>query len=509
MTIASLLADAASLHPDRVGIEDGSVRWTYSDAADHAASLAADLARRGIARGDVVAWLGDNTAAAALAYFGAAWAGAILAPLHLRLRDEDLLRVLDHAGAQAVLVDETHRARAAALARPVIALAPGTRGGAGPRPAPAGVRASDPAHLYYTSGSTGTPKGVVLTHGNVTSHARHAAAALGLSASDVWLHAAPMFHLADAWATFAVTLVGGTHRFVPRFDAVAVLDAFERGVTATNLVPTMWSALVRDPSAAGRDFRSLRLLLSGGAAVSPDLVRRIRAAFHGAEYAQTYGLTETSPYLTISRLSSEERALPLPEDEACRRLARAGRPMPGVEVRVVGPDGCDVPPDDASVGEVVARGETVTPGYFRNPEADRAAFRDGWFRTGDLARVDAAGRIDLVDRTSDVINTGGEKVFSVEVERALADLEGVREVAVVGAPDAHWGEVVVAVVVPEGAAGAALRLDAVRAHARARLADFKVPRRLVVLREGDALPRTASGKVAKVGVRGLAREASG
>ncbi len=498
--IAALLDRAAREAGSRLGFDHGPVRWTYGEARDRASRLAARLAAVGVAPSTPVAWIGDNTPFAALAYFAAAWAGAVLVPLHLRLRAEDLRRVLDHAGAVAVLCETSHAHEASTLGRPVVLLDDPALARASIPPAPLVPRApSDPAHLYYTSGSTGRPKGVVLTHGNVVSHARLAARALGLSDRDVWLHAAPMFHLADAWATFAVTLVGGLHRFVPRFDAAWTLDEFAKGapsggVTITNLVPTMWSALVREGEAGRRSYPSLRLLLSGGAAISPDLVARIRATFL-AEYVQTYGLTETSPYLTISRLSEEERALP--EAEACRRLARAGTPMPGVDVDVVGEDGRPVAAGGASVGEVRARGPTVTPGYWKDPETDAAAFRDGWFRTGDLARVCEDGRIDLVDRTGDAINTGGEKVFSTDVERALAGMPGIREVAVVGTPDAHWGEVVTAVVVPEGDG---VTLDGVRAHARRTLADFQVPRRLVL---ADALPRTASGKVSKREARAI------
>lgn len=492
--LARLLEDAAERHPRSPAFTAGATRWTYPDAADRAAALAGRLAAAGIGPGDVVAWIGDNTPGAALAYFGAAWAGAVLAPLHVRLTDDDLRRVLAHAGAKAVLVEASFAARAGGLGLPGLALddvAPAP----GPRRAPARRAPADPAHLYYTSGSTGTPKGVVLTVGNVATHARLAASALELSSRDVWLHAAPMFHLADAWATFAITLVGGEHRFVPHFREVEVLDAFAAGVTATNLVPTMWHALVRHPAAAERRYPALRLLLSGGAAIAPDVVARVRRRF-GAEYAQTYGLTETSPYLTISRLEGAERDLP--EAEAVERLCRAGRPMRGVEVAVVGADGAPVPADGTTVGEVVARGPTVTPGYLRNPDADAAAFRDGWFRTGDLARLHPDGRIDLADRTGDVVNSGGEKVFTTDVERALSGAPGVAEVVVVGTPDPRWGQVVTAVVVPDGAGPT---LEGLRAHLRGRLADFKAPRRLVLV---DALPRTASGKLSKKDARALA-----
>ncbi len=499
LRIAMLLADAADRAPDRVALDHAGLRTSYAGAAAAAARLAGELRERGVGRGDVVGWIGENTPACWLAYQGVAWAGAVLAPLHLRLTDADLHRILAHAGARLLLCEASSAARARGLGLPVVELSDASLETASAwrarRPSPVEGGSDDAAHLYYTSGSTGAPKGVILTHGNVVSHARLAVRALGLTSDDVWLHAAPMFHLADAWATFAITDVAGVHRFVPRFDEVAVLDAFAAGVTVTNLVPTMWNALVRHRAAPGRDYRALRLLLSGGAAVSPELVRRVRAVF-GAEYAQTYGLTETSPYLTISRLDPAERDLP--EDERCRRLARAGRPMEGVEVRVLDAAGNPVPADGATVGEVRARGPTVTPGYLADAGATAAAFHDGWFRTGDLARVHPDGRLELADRTGDVVNTGGEKVFSTDVERALCDLSGVREVAVVGTPDPHWGQVVTAVIVPEGPG---VTLEAVRAHARARLADFKAPRRLVLL---DALPRTASGKVSKREVRAAA-----
>lgn len=500
-SIGSLLTQTARASPTAPALVHGGRVVSYSEAAAAVARLGAELYERGIRPGDSIAWIGDNTPACWLAYFGAAHAGAVLAPLHLRLLDDDLRRILDHAEVRVVLCESESRARAVKLARPTLELSDAsflTSHAWRTRLAPPTQLASDaPAHLYYTSGSTGTPKGVVLTHRNVVTHARLAAEALELSRDDVWLHAAPMFHLADAWATFAVTLVGGLHRFVARFVETDVLDAFASGVTATNLVPTMWNALVRHPSALGRDFRSLRLLLSGGAAVSPELVRRIRAVF-GAEYAQTYGLTETSPFLTISRADAHERGLS--ESELCVRLSRAGRPMGGVDVRVLGEGGTPVPADGVAVGEVCARGDTVTPGYWKNPEATALAFRDGWLRTGDLARVHPDARLDLADRTGDVVNSGGEKVFSTDVERALADLEGIREVAVVGTPDAHWGQVVTAVVVPEGAG---VDLARVEAHARTRLADFKIPRRLVLV---ESLPRTASGKISKRDVRALAIE---
>jgi acyl-CoA synthetase (AMP-forming)/AMP-acid ligase II len=299
-----------------------------------------------------------------------------------------------------------------------------------------------------------------------------------------------MFHLADAWATFAITLIGGRHVTVPRFDAAAVLDVFEREqITLTNLIPTMLGRLVDEPSAASRTYAGLRLLLSGGAPIAPELVRRIMDTFR-CEYVQTYGMTETSPYLTVSVLKAHLRQLP--DDERFRYQARTGRPFLTVELRVVDEYWRDVAADDTEVGEIVVRGDSVTRGYWNRPAETSAAFLDDWLRTGDLATIDDEGYVNIVDRRKDVILTGGENVYSTEVEYALAEHPGVREAAVIGVPDERWGEAVKAVV--------ALREDheadeaSLIAHCKERLASFKVPKSVDFVEE---LPRTGSGKITK------------
>jgi len=352
----------------------------------------------------------------------------------------------------------------------------------------------EPAQLYYTSGTTGRPKGVLLTHSNVCSHALMAIAELSLTDGDTWLHAAPMFHLADAWASFAVTWTGGRHLFARDFRAELVLDQLERGgVTLTNLIPTMLSTLVRHPGAAGRRYESLRLVLSGGASISPELVRRVSETF-GCTYLQTYGLTETSPYLTLSRPTLPVAAMP--EAERAWYGACTGRPIVGVDLRVVDEQGEDVPADRETVGEIVVRGPSVTPGYWKDEESTRAALRGGWFHTGDLAVMDREGYVDIVDRKKDVIKTGGELVYSVEVENALLEHPAVVEAAVVAVPDERWGEAVKAVVVP--AAGYGPSEEELVAHCRERLARFKAPRSVDLV---EALPKTGSNKIDKKAIR--------
>jgi acyl-CoA synthetase (AMP-forming)/AMP-acid ligase II len=312
--------------------------------------------------------------------------------------------------------------------------------------------------------------------------------ALELTTADTFGHIAPMFHLADAWATFSITLAGGRHRLINRFRPLPVLDALAAGVTLTNLVPTMLGDLVHHP-AAQREYPSLRLILSGGAPISPALVSQIEKTFR-CGYVQTYGLTETSPFLTMSILPPHLRSAPADTQHDYR--CKTGRPLSGVEVQVVDDDGLQVPPDGRTVGEIVARGPSVTPGYWQDAQATAAAFRDGWLLTGDLAVVDEEGFLNIVDRKKDVILTGGETVYSTEVENTLAVHPAVQEVAVVGVPHDRWGEVVLAAIVcaPDTRIGEA----ALRQHARDHLGGHQVPK-VFVFR--SSLPRTGSGKIAK------------
>jgi acyl-CoA synthetase (AMP-forming)/AMP-acid ligase II len=303
-----------------------------------------------------------------------------------------------------------------------------------------------------------------------------------------------MFHLADAWATFAITHVVGTHVFLPHFTPSAALDllAAER-VTITNLVPTMLNLMVAEPGAADRTF-ALRAMLSGGAPIAPDVVARILATFR-CDYVQTYGMTETSPYLTLSLLTPALRELP-PERQLHWKC-KTGRPFLGVELQVVDDAGRPVAADARTVGEIRVRGATVTPGYWQNPEATAAAFdADGFLRTGDLATIDEHGYVDIVDRKKDVIKTGGEAVYSVEVENVLYAHPAVLECAVYGVPDPLWGERVTAAVVLR--AGAAATGTELIAFCRDRIAHYKAPKDVRFL---AALPRTGSGKIQKRALR--------
>ncbi len=509
-SIWDCLEAAVAAAPEKIGVVDGEFRLTYCELRERAASLALALRGLGVGDGDRVAILDRNSAEYIEAYFAAAGLGAILCPLNTRLAPVEQAAVLTDAGAK-ILISRSDQVPAVAAvlergtpvervirigpsAAPIPAVAADEYEALVARhPEPFEAVTADPgrvAHLYYTSGTTGRPKGVMLTHGNVCTHAAAAVEELELTDRDVWSHAAPMFHLADAWAVFAITLAAGTHVVVPRFDPDLVLDAFARhGVTLTNLIPTMLNLLAERQQIAPRDCRDLRLMLSGGAPIAPRVVRAVLSVFD-CDYMQTYGLTETSPYLTLGRLPPHLAALPFEERLVWK--AKTGRPFGPVALRVVDETGRDVPPDGRTAGEILARGSTVTPGYWNRPDETAAAFADGWLKTGDLAVVDTEGFLDIVDRKKDVILSGGENVYSTEVEAALYEHPAVLEAAAFALPDERWGETVAAAVVLRP--GLAADADELSAWCRARLAGYKIPRRVFFV---DALPRTGSGKIAK------------
>lgn len=511
MQLWTTLERAAELWPRKLAVIDGARRTDYAQLRARAAALALALRELGVEPGDRVSILAWNGQAFLEAYYAAAGLGAVLNPLNVRLVARETREIVEDCGARVLLaqssfaplvgdvvaqpspirdvlwIDETRPAVEVPFARwvePLLVLERSSRF--------TGAELAEDAlaQLYYTSGTTGRAKGVMLSHRNVGVHALATIAELRLGDADVWAHVAPMFHLADAWASFALTWVGGTHVMLPRFEAQAALELLEcQRVTLTNLIPTMLNAMVKHESARGRDYRALRLILSGGAPIAPAVVRAIVDVF-GCEYVQTYGMTETSPYLTLSLLKDELRALP-PESQLAYRC-KTGRAFLAVELRVVRDDGRDVERDEREVGEIRVRGDTVTRGYWNRPEETRAAFVDGWLRTGDLAVIDAHGYVTIVDRRKDMILSGGENVYSTEVEHVLYGIPGVAEAAVFGLPDEIWGERVCAAVVLQS--GAALDAAEIDARCRRELAGYKVPRQIEFV---DALPRTGSGKIAK------------
>jgi acyl-CoA synthetase (AMP-forming)/AMP-acid ligase II len=516
MTIWDVIRRAVHLYPDDVAVIDGEARFTYAEVYDRICALGRFLCSRGIDPGDRIAILDVNSVQFYEAYFAAAGIGAVLAPVNVRLASEEIASILTDAGARlliaapqfAPLVESVMSHNVPLEAVLWTDLSPASPGVPSFEYAGTLIEHSGPldgmrvdpdavAHLYYTSGTTGRSKGVMLTHRNVTTHALGTVAELRLADTDVWGHIAPMFHLADAWATFALTMVGGRHVMLPRFDAQEALAAIERErITITNLIPTMLNLMVKHPLAGRHDYSSLRMILSGGAPIAPEVIRMIVELFD-AEYCQTYGMTETSPYLTLSLLKSHLRHLPAQDQFAIR--AKTGRPFITVELRVVDDAGRDVRDDESEVGEIWARGDTITPGYWNLPEETATAFTDGWLRTGDLAVRDAEGYLTIVDRKKDMIISGGENVYSTEVEHVLYRHPKILEAAVYGIPDEVFGETVRAAVVLRP--GAAASAEEIITFCRRHLAGFKTPRSILFLEE---LPRTGSGKIMKKELRARA-----
>jgi acyl-CoA synthetase (AMP-forming)/AMP-acid ligase II len=299
-----------------------------------------------------------------------------------------------------------------------------------------------------------------------------------------------MFHLADAWATFAFTWVGARHVMVGQFEPETVMSTIEtEHITLSNLIPTMLNLMIKHPRVGEFDFSSLRVILSGGAPIAPQVVRSIMESF-GCDYIQTYGMTETSPYLTFSIL--KQHLLDLSAEDQLKYKSKTGRPFMGVELKVVDKNANPVKADEQQVGEIWVRGDTVTTGYWNLPDETKQAFTDGWLRTGDLAVVDTEGYVNIVDRKKDMIVTGGENVYSTEVENVLYMHPKVLEAAVFGTPDEKWGEsVMAAVVLREDETATATEIIE---FCKEYQASYKTPKTIVFLAE---LPKTGSGKITK------------
>lgn len=499
------LNKAASLFPKKEAIIDGKVRFTYAELENRIARLVGAFHELGLKKGDVVAIASPNCHQYMEAYYACGVSGVVLSPLNYRLAVREIAAILDDAEARMILVHDDFAEcieevmQHASTVKSVVRLdsqyeAMLERAKSVDLSKLPQLKPDDLAQIYYTSGTTGKPKGVMLTQGNVAFNSLAVIADLHFGDADCWIHAAPMFHLADAWATFAITWAGGKHVFTRYFNAAETLRAIENeGVTATVLVPTMLNAMLHEPDVDQHDYSSLRMILTGGSPIAPELVRRAMDVF-GCEYIQLYGMTETSPFLTLSRPKAHQLTGNAMNELDIR--SRTGRAYIGAEVKVVRPDGEEVRHDNLEVGEIVARGPTIFTGYWKQPDATAQTIRDGWIHTGDLAVVDEEGFINIVDRQKDMIITGGENVYSTEVEFVLHEHPAVLECAVFGVPHEFWGEAIRAAVV--------LRRDQSATEPdlieflRARLAHYKVPRSIDFM---DALPKTGSGKIYKKGLR--------
>ena len=478
-------------------------RFTWAEVARRVAGIAGGLARLGVGPGDRVAILALNSDRYWEAMYAIPGMGATMVPLNTRLAPPEIAFMLADSGAKALIVDDQFAGIPAALAGQMGEVSHVVHLGEGPVPAgmvgwesllceaPAGfgdAGGDDVAGIFYTGGTTGRSKGVMLTHRNLLSNAAMIIPAVGYRYDTVYIHAGPMFHLADAASTFAITNVAGTHVFIPRFDATDMLGEIERhGVTNALLVPTMVNATANHPEIGRYDISSLRVIPYGASPMPDAVLRRAKETMPGVRFLHVYGMTEAAPLVTAMDVHQAE-----PEGS---RAQSCGRPALLVDVRIADADDNEVP--RGTVGEVQVRGPNIMKGYWNLPEVTAAALRGGWYHSGDGGWMDEDGYVYIVDRFKDMIISGGENIYSAEVESAISTLDGVAEVAVIGVPDERWGEAVHAVVVPR--AGREIAPDAVIAHCRALIANYKVPKSVEI--RGESLPLSGAGKVLKTVLR--------
>lgn len=508
------LRRAARLFPEKTAVVDGARRYTYRTLEARVHRLANALRQLGVCKGDKVAVLSPNSHRMLEAFFAIPQLGAVLTPLNYRLTTPEFAYILEHSETRVVLVDWEYAQQLAPIVdqltqvRHYVLLrdteAPTARlpaqdyeallAVASPEfPEPVEIAETDLATLNYTSGTTARPKGVMLSHRACTINVMNYIVALNVRPTDVYLHTLPMFH-ANGWGgIWALAGLGGTQVCLRRVEAETIFQLMEQeGVTLACAAPTVLVTLATYDKA--REYRlapGLRLG-TGGAPPAAAVLRNMEAL--GIEVVHLYGLTETGPFLTSCEWQPAWNDLAVAE--RYRFKARQGLSQLLTDVRVMDEQLREVPMDGKTIGEIVARGNNVMDGYYKQPEETEKVMRGGWFHTGDLAVVHPDGYIEVVDRAKDVINSGGENISSVEVEALLYEHPAVLEAAVVGVPDSRWGEVPKALVVLKP--GQQASEQELITFCRNHMAHFKAPKSVEFL---ESLPKTATGKVQKFALR--------
>ena len=513
LLVNDFLARAVKLYGPKEALVDGAKRFTYAQYGGRCYQFAHALKKLGVGKGDRVAILSPNSHHFMEAFYATAAIGAVLVPINYRLIASDFEYIGNHSGAKVFLVDsdltevmDSLRPKLPAVQHYIVA----RFGGAGrpdgwldwealiqgqptTPPADPGLKESDLYSINYTSGTTARPKGVMITHRNAYINAYNFIAHLRINHHDVEMWTLPMFH-ANGWGgPFALTAMGAKHVVLRRVVGEDMYRLIENeGVTFACMAPAVLAAILDYPNKDKHKITTRPRFTIAGAPPPQRFVERLEKEL-GWEFMQIYGLTETSPILTVAEVKPH---LNVQGSDVYRLKARAGHDALGVDIRVFGANEQEVPWDDTAIGEVAARSNVVFDGYWHQPEETAKAIRNGWFYTGDLATVNSDGYINIVDRAKDVIISGGENISSLEVEDVLYKHPSVLEAAVIGVPSEKWGETVMGLVVLREGKSASEKemID----FCRDNMAHFKVPSGV---RFVDALPRTATGKLKKFELR--------
>jgi len=507
MQLTAGLRKAASFRADETAMVAGGRVFTHRDVLERVARLAAGFRDLGVRPGDRIAILAANGNEYVECYFAVLWAGAVVVPVNSRFSLAEMVEQIEDAEPVILVCDRTFLDTAVQLAEScrcltaIVAAASNVAGLpklhayesvlAAAKPCDdAGRGGEDLACLFYTGGTTGRAKGVMLSHRNLWVNAVVTSLYFGFDESTVSLHAGPLFHLGAGARVYTTTIMGGRHVVIPRFTPTEVLDAISRHkVTVATFVPTMLGMILQLPDLESYDLSSLKLITYGASPMPEAVLQECLRRFPSIRFGQSYGMTELSPVATI--LTPDDHLPSAPR----QRLRSAGRPIVSAEVKVVGAEDRELPMGE--VGEVLVRGPMVMMGYWKRPELTAEALRGGWMHTGDTGYFDADGYLYISDRIKDMIITGGENVYSIEVENAIGAHPDVRQCAVIGIPHPKWGEAVHAVVVRRP--GSSLTAEDVIAFCRAAIADYKTPRS-VEFRD-DELPLSSVNKVNKALLR--------
>jgi long-chain acyl-CoA synthetase len=511
-TLDTPIRRARTVARDKIGLIDGDTAYTYGELSDRIDRIRGGLLDLGLEAGDRIAGLSLNSAAHFEAWTAIPTANLVFNDLNFRLALPELEFIVNDSGARVLAADARHWEAANELLDRCESLerliwmdhGPSPDGSLTwtqladhePAPVPRDLDADSVAALVYTGGTTGLPKGVVQTHGNLVVNAKHMLWANPLFIDDRFLHLTPMFHSAGVANMYAQMLVAGTNVICPGFDADLVGRMIEEHrISVCVLVPTMINMFLNHPGTAERDLSNWRLCLYAASPIPPALLRRAMTELP-CDFTQGYGMTEMSPHCCQLSIDDHRRAVTGDDPVATHRLASCGTPCIGVDVEIRRDDGTVCEPDE--VGEITVRGPNMMPGYWHRPDEDAKVFTaDGWYRTGDLASMDDGGYVFIVDRAKDMIVSGGENVYTTEVENALASHPAVLELAVFGVPHEQWGEAVHAEVVlkPDATATEAELI----AHCRASIGGYKVPREIVI--RDEPLPKSGAGKILKREIR--------